>query len=73
MAIRGRRPHPLREPATGQDFDERARARLDAAALGMLVEDGALFGVGETLADRALHRDGQREPLDQVRVMTSCR
>ncbi len=56
---------------TGQDFDERARARLDAAALGMLVEDGALLGVGETLADRALTVTAMRdEPIDQVRVMT---
>ncbi len=56
---------------TGQDFDERARARLDAAALGMLVEDGALLGVGETLADQALTVTAMRdEPLDQVRVMT---
>ena len=56
---------------TGQDFDERARARLEAAALGMLVEDGALLGVGETLADRALTVTAMRdEPIDQVRVMT---
>ena len=55
----------------GQDFDERARARLDAARLGMLVEDGALLGVGETLADRALTVTTMREePIDQVRVMT---
>ena len=39
---------------TGQDFDQRARARLEAAALGMLVEDGMLLGVGETVGQRAL-------------------
>ena len=56
---------------TGQDFDERAQARIDAAALGMLVEDGTLLGVGESLADRALTVTAMRdEPLDQVRVMT---
>jgi methylornithine synthase len=55
----------------GQDFDRRAQARLDAAALGMLVEDGMLLGVGETVAERALTVTAMRdEPLDQVRVMT---
>jgi len=55
----------------GQDFDERAQARLDAARLGLLVEDGTLLGVGETLADRALTVTTMRdEPIDQVRVMT---
>ncbi|HUK76181.1 MAG TPA: radical SAM protein [Thermoleophilia bacterium] len=55
----------------GQDFGERARARLDAARAGMLVEDGALLGAGETLADRALTVNAmRREPIDQVRVMT---
>ena len=56
---------------TGQEFDERLRARRDAAALGMLVEDGMLLGVGETVAERALTVAAMRdEPLDQVRVMT---
>ena len=55
----------------GQDFDERAQARLGAARLGLLVEDGELLGVGETLADRALTVMAMRdEPIDQVRVMT---
>jgi methylornithine synthase len=55
----------------GQDFDERARARLDAAARGLLVENGMLLGVGETVAERALTVTAmQAEPLDQVRVMT---
>ncbi len=55
----------------GQDFDERAQARLDAAARGMLVEDGMLLGVGETVAERAMTVTAMRaEPLDQVRVMT---
>jgi methylornithine synthase len=56
---------------TGQEFDERARARLNAAALGLLVEDGMLLGVGETVAERALTVAAMRdEPIDQVRVMT---
>ncbi len=56
---------------TGQEFDERLQARRDAAALGMLVEDGMLLGVGETVAERALTVAAMRdEPLDQVRVMT---
>ena len=56
---------------TGQDFDQRARARLEAAALGMLVEDGMLLGVGETVGQRALTVAAMRdEPGDQVRVMT---
>ncbi|MGZ4199346.1 MAG: methylornithine synthase PylB [Thermoleophilia bacterium] len=56
---------------TGQEFDERAQARLDAAALGLLVEDGMLLGVGETVAERALTVAAMRdEPIDQVRVMT---
>jgi len=44
----------------GQSFDGRAQARLDAAALGMLVEDGMLLGVGETVAERALTVAGMR-------------
>ena len=56
---------------TGQEFDERVRARREAAALGMLVEDGMLLGVGETVAERALTVARMRdEALDQVRVMT---
>ena len=56
---------------TGQDYDVRAQARTDAAALGMLVEDGMLLGTGETVAQRALTVAAMRdEPLGQVRVMT---
>ncbi|MCX6363104.1 MAG: methylornithine synthase PylB [Actinobacteria bacterium] len=35
-----------------QDFDERCAARANARRAGMLVEDGILTGVGDTVADR---------------------
>ena len=55
----------------GQDFAERAQARVDAGALGLLVEDGMLLGTGETVADRALTVAAMRdEAVEQVRVMT---
>lgn len=55
----------------GQSFAERAAARSAAARLGMLVEDGMLLGVGETLDERALTVAAMRdEPVEQVRVMT---
>jgi methylornithine synthase len=55
----------------GQDFAARAAARTAAARLGMLVEDGMLLGVGETVGDRALTVAAMRdEPVDQVRVMS---
>ena len=54
----------------GQDYDDRAQAREAAHAAGLLVEDGILTGVGETVADRAASvvamRDGQ---VEQARVM----
>ncbi|HMK91883.1 MAG TPA: methylornithine synthase PylB [Thermoleophilia bacterium] len=55
----------------GQDFAERAQARVDAGALGLLVEDGMLLGTGETVAERALTVAAMRdEAVEQVRVMT---
>jgi methylornithine synthase len=55
----------------GQDFAARAAARTAAARLGMLVEDGMLLGIGETVGDRALTVAAMRdEPVDQVRVMS---
>ncbi len=55
----------------GQDFAARAAARSAAAGLGMLVEDGMLLGIGETIDDRALTVTAMRdEPVDQVRVMS---
>ena len=54
-----------------QDYDERAAARSAAARSGLLVEDGILIGVGETIADRANSiLEMRRQPLAQVRVMS---
>jgi methylornithine synthase len=54
-----------------QDYDERAAARGAAARSGLLVEDGMLLGVGETVADRATSiLEMRRQPLAQVRVMS---
>ena len=56
---------------TGQDYDERMNAKLYARDRGMLIEEGILTGVGESLADIAdslleMGRIGAR----QVRVMS---
>ncbi len=54
-----------------QDFDQRKQARLDAAAAGLLVEDGLLIGVGETTADLIESLLAMKEePLAQVRAMS---
>lgn len=55
----------------GQGFEERAQARRDAHAVGLLVEDGLLLGVGDGPTDRARSVLAMREAGDQqVRVMT---
>ena len=55
----------------GQDFDRRRQARLDAAAAGLLVEDGLLTGLGETADELAASLLAmQAEPLSQVRAMS---
>ena len=55
----------------GQDFDRRRQARLDAAASGLLVEDGLLTGLGETADELAASLLAMRaEPLSQVRAMS---
>ncbi len=55
----------------GQDYGERAAARSDARRAGMLVEDGMLTGIGDTVADRARAIDEMRtDGNDQVRIMT---
>jgi methylornithine synthase len=55
----------------GQDFEERARARRDGHAVGLLVEDGLLSGVGDGPADRARSVRAMRDAGDQqVRAMT---
>jgi methylornithine synthase len=55
----------------GQDFDARVEARSAARRAGLLVEDGMLTGVGDTIADRARSIEAMRVAgWDQVRVMT---
>ena len=55
----------------GQDFDRRCQARRDAAAAGLLVEDGLLTGVGENAAQLAHSLQSMYgEPLSQVRAMS---
>ena len=55
----------------GQDFDERMEKKLRAKANGMLIEEGILTGVGESLEDLAGSiRAMQALDADQVRVMT---
>lgn len=55
----------------GQSFEERNAKRSTASRAGMLVEDGILLGVGETLNDRA---DSitvmKRSDIHQARVMS---
>jgi len=54
-----------------QSYEARVRAREDAVAAGMLVEDGLLTGIGDSAADRA-HSvlEMRAATLDQVRVMS---
>ena len=55
----------------GQSYDERMRTKLQAKNGGMLIEEGILTGVGETLDDIADSIDAMRlMTADQVRVMT---
>ena len=55
----------------GQSYDERMHTKLQAKNSGMLVEEGILTGVGETLDDVADSIDAMRSmAADQVRVMT---
>jgi methylornithine synthase len=54
-----------------QDFDERAAARVNARRAGMLVEDGILTGVGDTVADRVNSiLEMSRNDWDLARNMT---
>lgn len=54
-----------------QDYARRERTRFDAAACGLLAEDGLLTGVGESAEDLADSILGMaREPLSQVRAMS---
>ncbi len=55
----------------GQSYDERVEKRNLGARLGMLVEDGILLGVGESVRDRADSIMNMRSGgSDQVRVMS---
>lgn len=55
----------------GQPFARRAKARASARAAGLLVEDGLLTGIGDTVTDRARSVAGMRAgEWQQVRVMT---
>ena len=54
-----------------QDFDERLQARRDAHDVGLLVEDGLLTGVGDSVSDRTRAVLAMRAAGDQqVRAMT---
>lgn len=55
----------------GQSFKSRSDNRDAARRAGMLVEDGILLGVGETLSDRADSiMTMQQNDVDQVRAMS---
>ncbi len=55
----------------GQSFEERNKKRNAARRAGMLVEDGILLGVGETIFDRADSIMAmQQNNVDQARAMS---
>lgn len=55
----------------GQDFDERIARKKQAKNRGMLIEEGILTGVGETLDDLTESIiNMQNLPADQIRAMT---
>lgn len=55
----------------GQDYDRRFQAKMDAKKAGMLIEEGLLVGVGETLDDIADSILQMKEMgAAQVRVMS---
>jgi methylornithine synthase len=54
-----------------QDFDTRMAAKLDAYLQGLLIEEGLLCGVGETLEDLAHSLVAMKDlHADQIRAMT---
>lgn len=64
-------PILFRKLRVHQSFEERRAKRMTAIRAGMLVEDGMLIGVGETISDRAnsilaMKNDG----VHQARVMS---
>lgn len=55
----------------GQSYEERIAKRTTAHRVGMLVEDGILLGVGETISDRADSIIAMRQNrVHQARVMS---
>lgn len=55
----------------GQDFDERIERKKQALKNGILIEEGLLTGVGESIDDLVHAVTRMRDlPADQVRVMT---
>lgn len=55
----------------GQPFQARAAARAEARRVGLLVEDGLLTGIGDTVSDRARAILAMHDAAwEQVRVMT---
>ena len=55
----------------GQSFEERNKTRDAARRTGMLVEDGILLGVGETVSDRADSIMAMKQNnVDQARAMS---
>jgi methylornithine synthase len=55
----------------GQSFEERNKTRNAARRAGMLVEDGILLGVGETVSDRADSIMAMKQNnVDQARAMS---
>lgn len=60
--------HRLR---SGQNYERRLQSKRRAGALGMLVEEGILVGVGERSRDLVRSLEAMRElKADQVRAMT---
>jgi len=55
----------------GQSFEDRNKRRRAARRAGMLVEDGILLGVGETISDRANSIMAMKQNnVDQARAMS---
>lgn len=56
---------------TGQNFFARLQSKTKAKEHGMLIEEGIMTGVGETLEDRVQSIEMMRQlDADQIRVMT---
>ena len=63
--------HLFAQLRPGQDFDRRMTAKTDAHSNGLLIEEGLLCGVGETVGDLAHSLTAMRLlRADQIRAMT---